>query len=96
MTRRTPIEDRVYAPIEQIIDDHDPDRQICRFYSAGIVYADGTTLGPLTCRAGVAYVDVAVDLGEWVKALPCLHLAPPCPRREWGKRRCERRGDGDR
>ena len=87
MTAPVPPDRRVYAPIEKIIGDHDPDRRICVHYSAGIVYADGTTLGPAMCRAGVAYADVALDLGEWVKALPCLHRAPPCPLRELGPRR---------
>ena len=91
MTAPVPPDRRVYAPIEQIIGDHDPDRRICRHYTGAVLFADDTALGTVSCRADVVYADVALDLGEWVKALPCLHRAPPCPLRELGPRRCERR-----
>ena len=94
MTRRTPIKDRVYAPVEQLIDDHDPLRRVCVSYTGGLVRPDGTIIGDRACRAGVQYAAVAIDGGEVVQALPCLRECLPCALRVWGPRRCERTKGG--
>lgn len=92
MTRPVPPERRVYAPIEQLIDDDDPLRRLCQNYTGGLVKEDGSTLGDAACRAGVRYADVAIDGGEFVRALPCLRETMACPLRQWGPRRRDRSG----
>jgi hypothetical protein len=90
--RMTAPTDRPRAHVERYCEDDDPDRRVCRHYSGGLVYADGEQIGPSNCRAGVPYVNVGINHGTMIKALPCTSEAPMCALREWGPRRSEGRG----